>query len=212
MAASPATRQKVPSATYTYLSPSSPPAASLRWASEAPSLLPAAVTRLGQALPLGQRDDTGCLTCLCCHRVFSSEQDFLVHQRCHTGERPFQCSRCFETFASASALLLHRGSLHDSRSPFRCTFCGRAFQAGDAYSRHLSRHRRAGISFRCSCTRLFRTDEELQAHLDMHDSGTGHKCPSCRKVYESLLALGVHFEKHDKDGKKPLLRSPRPPR
>lgn len=183
------TRQKAPSVTYTYLIPAAP--SPHQWRGEV--ALP----------PPARRNDTDCLTCFTCNKEFGSTHDFVVHQRRHTGERPFQCSRCFESFASASALLLHRGSVHDSRSPFRCTFCGRSFDDGDAYSRHLGRHRRAGYCFRCSCTRLFRDEIEIKAHLDMHGSGKGHKCPCCRKVYESLLMLGAHFRKHEKSGTPP---------
>lgn len=175
--------------TYTYLIPAAP--SPHQWRGEV--ALP----------PPARRNDTDCLTCFTCNKEFGSTHDFVVHQRRHTGERPFQCSRCFESFASASALLLHRGSVHDSRSPFRCTFCGRSFDDGDAYSRHLGRHRRAGYCFRCSCTRLFRDEIEIKAHLDMHGSGKGHKCPCCRKVYESLLMLGAHFRKHEKSGTPP---------
>lgn len=185
MTSSPATRRKGLPVTYTYLIPASPTSPH-PWLKEV------------SPPPLARRDDAGRLTCVICHKAFSSESDFVVHQRRHTGERPYQCSRCFDSFASASALLLHRGSVHDSRSPFRCTFCGRAFTAGDAYSRHLGRHRKAGYLFRCSCTRLFRTEEEIKAHLAVHENGSGHKCPGCRRVYESLLALGAHYTKHEK--------------
>lgn len=186
MTSSPATRQKGLPVTYTYLIPSSPTSPH-PWHKER------------SPLPTAQRDDAGCLTCLICQKEFSSKYDFVIHQRQHTGERPFQCSRCFESFASASALLLHRGSVHDSRSPFRCTFCGRTFTGGDAYSRHLGRHRRTGFFFRCSCKRLFRDEEEIRAHLAVHESGNGHKCPCCRRVYESLLALSAHYySKHEK--------------
>ncbi|XP_075536363.1 zinc finger protein 131-like isoform X1 [Dermacentor variabilis] len=181
--------------TYTYLIPSTP-SSPQPWHKEV------------SPPPMARRDDAGCFTCVSCHKEFSSEYDFVVHQRRHTGERPFQCSRCFESFASASALLLHRGSMHGSRSPFRCTFCGRTFNEGDAYSHHLSRHRRTGFCFRCSCTRLFRDEEEIRAHLAVHESGNGHKCPCCRRVYESLLALGAHFTKHEKAGKTKIMKTP----
>lgn len=195
MTNSPATRHKGLPVTYTYLIPSTP-SSPQPWHKEV------------SPPPMARRDDAGCFTCVSCHKEFSSEYDFVVHQRRHTGERPFQCSRCFESFASASALLLHRGSVHDSRSPFRCTFCGRTFNEGDAYSHHLSRHRRTGFCFRCSCTRLFRDEEEIRAHLAVHESGNGHKCPCCRRVYESLLALGTHFTKHEKAGKTKMMKTP----
>ncbi|CAN7997863.1 unnamed protein product [Ixodes pacificus] len=167
-------------ATYTYLfSPTSP-----QQGNKSPQAL------------LATKDETGRFCCVCCSNAFDSERDLVVHQRWHTGERPFQCSKCFDSFASVSALVLHRGSVHDRRSMFRCTFCGRAFTEGSAYSKHLSRHRKAGARFQCSCLRMFRSESELKKHLDVHDSGTGHGCPLCRRLYETPLALGAHVTKH----------------
>lgn len=195
MTSSPAPRRKgLRGVTYTYLIPSSSTSPQHKEASQH---------------PMAQRNDAGCLTCVICQKEFSSQHDFVVHRRRHTGERPFQCSRCLESFASASALLLHRNSMHHSRSLFRCTFCGRTFSEGDAYSRHLGRHRRKGLCFRCSCSRLFRDEQEIRAHLAVHASGSGHKCPRCRRVYESLQALGAHFTKHEKAGHTTKTTSPR---
>lgn len=152
---------------------------------------------------LARRDDTtGDLTCLCCKASFASARDMLVHQRRYTGERPFPCSKCFESFATASALLLHRGTVHDRRSPFRCIFCGRAFRDGESYASHLARHKRRDrntsmAQYLCSCTRVFRSELELKKHLDMHDSGTGIRCPYCRKVYETKLSLASHVSRHE---------------
>ncbi|KAH7977846.1 hypothetical protein HPB49_003754 [Dermacentor silvarum] len=79
--------------------------------------------------------------------------------------------RCTSPGASPLAPLLHLAIVHDSRSPFRYTSCSCAFNEGDAYSRHLGCHQRTGFCSRCSPARLFGDEEEIRAHLAVHEMG-----------------------------------------
>lgn len=188
-------QHKEPAATFTYLFP---PLVSPKRGNISPDLA-------------ATRDDDGSLRCVCCGCVFRYESDLLIHQRRYTGERPFPCSRCFRSFVSGHALLLHRSSVHGDRSQFRCNFCGHSFGDGSTYSAHLEKHRIAGAIYQCSCSRVLRSDAELRHHLKAHDTGTGHRCSLCGRLYECRASLKIHVAKHKARKKLSLPKPPQSP-
>lgn len=120
-------------------------------------------------------------------------------------------SRCFRSFVSGHALLLHRSSVHGDRSQFRCNFCGHSFGDGSTYSAHLEKHRIAGAIYQCSCSRVLRSDAELRHHLKAHDTGTGHRCSLCGRLYECRASLKIHVAKHKARKKLSLPKPPQSP-
>lgn len=59
--------------------------------------------------------------CKYCPKEFFTNQQLLVHERMHTGERPVQCDLCPKTFLSSLALKKHR-RVHTGEKPFECKY------------------------------------------------------------------------------------------
>ena len=52
------------------------------------------------------------LPCRGCQKTFKTEAARILHERVHTGEKPFACRECGKQFASSSIRLAHKRKHH----------------------------------------------------------------------------------------------------
>ncbi|CAG9540829.1 unnamed protein product [Cercopithifilaria johnstoni] len=73
--------------------------------------------------------------CYYCDKMFHHRRDKNIHERTHTGERPYTCGYCSKGFTQSQALTIHIRS-HTGERPFSCSICGKEFRDSSALRKH----------------------------------------------------------------------------
>ncbi|XP_045071239.1 gastrula zinc finger protein XlCGF48.2-like isoform X2 [Coregonus clupeaformis] len=77
--------------------------------------------------------------CMFCNKGFSCLQKVEIHQRIHTGVKPYSCTQCDMCFAEAGSLKRHQ-RVHTGEKPFSCTQCHMRFSHSSSLKRHHRVH------------------------------------------------------------------------
>eukprot|EP00057_Strongylocentrotus_purpuratus_P012877 XP_011667351.1 PREDICTED: zinc finger protein 711 isoform X2 [Strongylocentrotus purpuratus] len=113
------------------------------------------------------------IICEHCGYVTKKRDNFLVHIRKHTGEKPYRCNHCNYAAADGSTLKRHVMARHSSIRPFRCSQC----------------------QFSC-------VDKKgLTVHLRKHTGERPFLCDLCPYAAKRSGALTVHRRTHFHDNK-----------
>ena len=133
-----------------------------------------------------------------CNKSYSNKSRLLVHERTHTGQRPFICHICNKTFNEKGNLKTHI-CFHSNKRPFICKMCGKSYKTNGHLKDHFEIHHLNVKKFMCDiCGTRFGRSSTLKAHLRTHTGERNYSCPieGCAKTFAEKGNMMIHYIRH----------------
>uniref|UniRef100_A0A4W4HHN9 C2H2-type domain-containing protein n=1 Tax=Electrophorus electricus TaxID=8005 RepID=A0A4W4HHN9_ELEEL len=132
--------------------------------------------------------------CLLCGKTFSRVGNLRIHQRCHTGEKPYGCLHCGRRFSHSGNLQKHK-RVHTGERPYRCPQCSKSFCQSSHLKKHQMIHTGRHRPYRCLvCGRGFSQAGDLKKHKRVHTGEKPYYCIQCGKSF----SRGENLKRHQK--------------
>ncbi|KAM6924506.1 uncharacterized protein zbtb48 [Xenentodon cancila] len=143
--------------------------------------------------------------CPICHKFFKSKYYLKVHNRRHTGERPFACGKCGKRYFRKENLFIHETRDCARVQTYSCSTCSSTFNTKEDLRMHVVSHT-GEMPHKCAtCNDQFMYKKNLTVHMmKVHGHPKPHACPQCPKTFLTRTELRVH-EAAKHRGEKPFV-------
>ena len=117
--------------------------------------------------------------CRFCGKMFTTRSILRVHERGHTGEKPFACELCEFRATSVKRVTAHKKRQHENRPKNEvCEICGKGFLLRYQLKEHLNTHADVKTHPCQLCGKVLKNFNSHRRHM-IRSHGVGFTCEIC---------------------------------